>query len=134
MCYSLATICDATSLLQGGMDIVPVRLKNAVLRIVSRSKHRAYYLPQKEQPPGASNPAHVCASSGSTAEARMEGPQALSRQHDERHQKQPQPVEQPAQLTEWAALAALLAAGEFGVFHHAATCAEGLDLAVPRQA
>ena len=44
---------------QGGMDIVPVRLRNAVLRIVARSKHRAYYLPQKEQPPGASTPAHV---------------------------------------------------------------------------
>ena len=40
------------------MDIVPVRLKNAVLRIVSRSKHRAYYLPQKESP-GAATPSHV---------------------------------------------------------------------------
>ncbi len=46
-------------LLQGGMDIVPVRLKNAVLRIVARSKHRAYYLPQKEQPLGATTPTHV---------------------------------------------------------------------------
>ena len=41
------------------MDIVPVRLKNAVLRIVARSKHRAYYLPQREQTPGAATPAHV---------------------------------------------------------------------------
>ena len=40
------------------MDIVPVRLKNAVLRIVSRSKHRAYYLPQKESC-GATTPSHV---------------------------------------------------------------------------
>ena len=46
-------------LLQGGMDIVPVRLKNAVLRIVARSKHRAYYLPQREQQPGATTPTHV---------------------------------------------------------------------------
>lgn len=38
---------------------MPVRLKNAVLRIVARSKHRAYYLPQKEQLPGASTPPHV---------------------------------------------------------------------------
>ena len=45
--------------LQGGMDIVPVRLRNAVLRIVARSKHRAYYLPQKDQPPGATTPTHV---------------------------------------------------------------------------
>ena len=38
---------------------MPVRLKNAVLRIVARSKHRAYYLPQKEQAPGAPTPPHV---------------------------------------------------------------------------
>lgn len=36
--------------MQGGADIVPVRLKNAVLRILSRSKYRQYYL---QQPPGA---------------------------------------------------------------------------------
>ena len=44
---------------QGGLDIVPVRLRNAVLRVVGRSRHRAYYLPPKEQPPAAGNPAHV---------------------------------------------------------------------------
>ena len=38
---------------------MPVRLKNAVLRIMARSKHRAYYLPQKDQPPGATTPTHV---------------------------------------------------------------------------
>lgn len=31
---------------QGGADIVPVRLKNAVLRILARSKYRQYYLQQ----------------------------------------------------------------------------------------
>lgn len=31
---------------QGGGDIVPVRLKNAVLRILGRSKYRQYYLQQ----------------------------------------------------------------------------------------
>ena len=36
--------------MQGGADIVPVRLKNAVLRILSRSKYRQYYL---QQPVGA---------------------------------------------------------------------------------
>ena len=46
---------------QGGMDIVPVRLRNAVLRVVGRSRHRAYYLPPKEQPPAAGAPAHVSA-------------------------------------------------------------------------
>lgn len=47
--------------LQGGLDIVPVRLKNAVLRIVGRSKHRNYYLQQMEQLPGASPASsHVC--------------------------------------------------------------------------
>ncbi|BDA40427.1 Syndetin [Coccomyxa sp. Obi] len=35
---------------QGGADIVPVRLKNAVLRILGRSKYRQYYL---QQTPGA---------------------------------------------------------------------------------
>lgn len=43
------------SILQGGMDIVPTRLKNAVLRIVARSKHRSYYLPQREQQPNTSS-------------------------------------------------------------------------------
>lgn len=47
--------------LQGGMDIVPVRLRNAVLRVVGRSRHRAYYLPPKEQQPPAGAPAHVSA-------------------------------------------------------------------------
>lgn len=37
------------------MDIVPTRLKNAVLRIIARSKHRAYYLPQREQQPNSSS-------------------------------------------------------------------------------
>ena len=37
------------------MDIVPTRLKNAVLRIIARSKHRAYYLPQREQQPNTSS-------------------------------------------------------------------------------
>ena len=43
------------SIVQGGMDIVPTRLKNAVLRIVARSKHRSYYLPQREQQPNTSS-------------------------------------------------------------------------------
>ena len=30
------------------MDIIPVRLKNAVLRILAHSKYRAYYLPQPQ--------------------------------------------------------------------------------------
>ena len=47
--------------LQGGLDIVPVRLRNAVLRVVGRSRHRAYYLPPKEQPPAAGIPAQVSA-------------------------------------------------------------------------
>lgn len=34
---------------QGGGDVVPVRLKNAVLRILGRSKYRQYYL-QQQQP------------------------------------------------------------------------------------
>ena len=46
---------------QGGLDIVPVRLRNAVLRVVGRSRHRAYYLPPKEQLPAAGPPAHVSA-------------------------------------------------------------------------
>lgn len=39
-------------LLQGGGDRIPVRLKNAILRILSRSltKYRSYYLPQMPLP------------------------------------------------------------------------------------
>lgn len=39
--------------IQGGLDIVPVRLRNAVLRILGRSKYRHFYLQQLPPPPGA---------------------------------------------------------------------------------
>ena len=58
---TMASLMLALSAPQGGMDIVPVRLRNAVLRVVSRSRHQAYYLPLKEQQPAAGTPAHVSA-------------------------------------------------------------------------
>ena len=38
--------------MQGGADAIPVRLKNAILRILSRSlaKYRSYYLPATLSP------------------------------------------------------------------------------------
>jgi hypothetical protein len=48
---------------QGGMDVVPVRLKNAVLRLLAHSKYRQHYLPAAAQPAGAAGGA----SSGSAS-------------------------------------------------------------------